>query len=71
VDDLLKQLPALLGVVVGATGSYLFSDIAERSRWRRQQMVRWDDKRYEAYVSYSHAVKRMVSLAARIAATKG
>jgi hypothetical protein len=55
--SVVQQLPALIGVVVGALASYLVSTAAERRRWQRQQSTRWDDKRAQAYVEYGNAVK--------------
>lgn len=69
--NLLNQLPVLLGVVIGALGSYLTTAASERARWRRALDSRWDDRRIEAYASYAQAVKQMVTLAQRIAAGRG
>jgi hypothetical protein len=66
--SLLNQLLVLLGVIIGALGAYLTTAASERARWRRTLDSRWDDRRIEAYASYAQAVKRMVTLAQRIAA---
>lgn len=63
---LLQQLPALLGVVVGALATWVATSTAERARWRRDQSVRWDEKRLAAYTEHSHAVKQMISAATRL-----
>jgi hypothetical protein len=63
---LLNQLPALLAVVVGATGSYMTASRIERSRWRRGMATRWDEQRLAAYVEYMHAVKEARRLASRL-----
>jgi hypothetical protein len=34
--QLLNQLPVLLGVIVGALGSYLTTSATERARWKRR-----------------------------------
>jgi hypothetical protein len=57
MSDILQQLPALVGVVIGASASYFISAAAEHSRWRREQSSRWDDKRTQAYAEYGAAVK--------------
>jgi hypothetical protein len=56
MQALLQQLPTLVGVLVGAAATYVATSTAERSRWRRQQSVRWDIHRYEAYAEYAHAL---------------
>jgi len=53
----------LLGVVVGALATWVATLTAERAKWRRDQSVRWDEKRLTAYTEYSHAVKQMISAA--------
>ncbi|MFD8492782.1 hypothetical protein [Amycolatopsis sp. NPDC059657] len=69
--SIVDQLPALLGVVVGATMSYISTNLTERSRWRRSHAARWDERRLAAYSDYGNAVKEMVLLANRIAAARG
>jgi hypothetical protein len=57
--SVVQQLPALIGVAVGAIASYLVATATERRRWQRQQSTRWDVKRAEAYVDYGNAVKNV------------
>jgi hypothetical protein len=66
-----QQLPALLGVIVGVLASYLAGTVAERGRWRRQQEVRWDERRIAAYTEYAHAVKKVIAVSVRLAAQRG
>jgi hypothetical protein len=68
---LLQQLPALVGVIVGAVTTYLLTSAAERTRWRRDHRVRWDGARMQAYVEYGNAVKRVVQAACSMAVTRG
>jgi hypothetical protein len=68
---LLQQLPALIGVVIGALASYLTAAAGERARWRREHDERWDAKRLEAYASYGLAVKQFILMASRISASHG
>ena len=68
--QLLNQLPVLLGVIVGALGSYLTTAATERARWKRALDSRWDERRVEAYASYGQSVKRVIMIASRIAAGK-
>ncbi|MGW2816103.1 hypothetical protein [Streptomyces sp. NPDC001415] len=65
------QLPALIGVLVGAAASYAVSALAERTRWQRQTAARWDERRLIAYADYAQAIKAIVTLAHRLAAHRG
>ena len=69
--QIFSQLLVLLGVVVGAGGSYLTTSATERARWKRALDTRWDDRRVEAYASYAQSVKRTIIIAQRIAAGRG
>lgn len=65
-----QQLPALIGVIIGASASYLVGAATERARWRREQLSRWDEKRAQAYAEYSHAVKSLYVQSMRIASSR-
>lgn len=67
----LDQFPALIGVVIGAAGSYLATSHTENARWRREQRVRWDAERRKAYSEYAHTVNRLTTQHGRIAAARG
>jgi hypothetical protein len=67
MSGIIQQLPALIGVVVGALASYLAGAATERARWRREQSARWDDKRAAAYADYAYAVKNVYVQAMRAA----
>ena len=69
--QLINQVPVLLGVIIGALGSYLATAATERARWKRALDSRWDDRRVEAYASYAQSVKQMIKVAGRIAAGRG
>ena len=71
MSPLLLQLPALVGVLIGAAATYVATTAQERGRWRRQQAVRWDERRIVAYTEYAHAVKKVISIAVRLAAARG
>jgi hypothetical protein len=71
VQTLLQQLPTLIGVLLGAAATYATSSASERLRWRRQQSVRWDTKRLEAYGEYAYALKKVISIAVQMAAQRG
>ena len=67
MSSVTQQLPALIGVVVGAAASYLVGAATERARWRREQSSRWDDKRAQAYAEYGYAIKSLYVQSLRIA----
>ncbi|MDS0132023.1 MULTISPECIES: hypothetical protein [unclassified Amycolatopsis] len=71
MQTFLQQLPALIGVVIGALASFAATSAAERGRWRRAQSVRWDERRLTAYADYAFALKRVIALSVRIAAHRG
>ncbi|MFF8691988.1 hypothetical protein ACF08W_07255 [Streptomyces sp. NPDC015144] len=69
--SLAGQILPLAGVVLGAVMSFLVSSLNERTRWRRQQAVRWDERRLAAYAEYAHAVKELAARYQMIAAARG
>ncbi|WP_424569004.1 hypothetical protein [Streptomyces sp. CH-036] len=69
--ELVDQLPALVGVVVGSLGSYIAQSLTERRTWKRQREERWDEKRFETYGNYANALKAQLRLAQRIGAALG
>ena len=62
-----QQLPALIGVIIGASASFLITAATDRTRWRREQSSRWDEKRAQAYAEYAYAVKTLFVHSLRIA----
>jgi hypothetical protein len=71
MEQFLIQLPALIGVIVGAVASYLITSAGAKAQWTRSERVRWEDKRLQVYASYSHTVKRVSELSKRICASRG
>jgi hypothetical protein len=67
----LQQLPALLGVMIGALGSYLAVVRSDRARFRRERAARWEERRLTVYTDYARTVKQSVTLAYRLAAHLG
>ncbi|MDX3533012.1 hypothetical protein PV721_01210 [Streptomyces sp. MB09-01] len=67
----IQQLPALIGVVIGALGSYLATTRGDQARFRREQAAQWDGRRLTAYADYARSLKKSVTLAYRIAAHLG
>ncbi|MEU6486310.1 hypothetical protein [Streptomyces sp. NPDC046887] len=66
-----EQLPALIGVVVGALGSYVAASLTERSRWQRARAERWDEQRFHTYMTYANTLKAQIRIAQRIGAARG
>jgi hypothetical protein len=71
MGSLASQLPALIGVVVGALLSYVGGHMTERSRWRREMVTRWDASQLRALTDYSIAIKAELRICLRLAAYKG
>ena len=67
---LLQQLPALVGVVIGALASFLTGVATERARWRRERAARWDVNRMQAYSNYALILKKFILIANRINASR-
>lgn len=67
----IQQLPALVGVVIGALGSYLAVVRGDRARFRREQSARWEERRLAVYSDYARAVKRSVTVTYRVASHLG
>ncbi|WP_409239935.1 hypothetical protein [Streptomyces sp. PA5.6] len=69
--SLASQALPLVGVAVGAVVSLAVSAVNERARWRRQQSVRWDERRLNAYAEYAHTVKQLSSRYTGLAIARG
>jgi hypothetical protein len=67
----MQQLPALIGVVIGALGSYLAIVRGDQARFRREREARWEERRLAAYVDYARALKKSVTLTYQVAAHVG
>ncbi|MET8246448.1 hypothetical protein ABZV31_19705 [Streptomyces sp. NPDC005202] len=67
----IQQLPALIGVVIGALGSYLAAVRGDRARFRREQAARWEERRLAVYADYARALKKTVTLTYRVASHLG
>ncbi|GLW47422.1 hypothetical protein Stsp02_30840 [Streptomyces sp. NBRC 14336] len=71
MDVVLQQLPALLGVVIGALGSYLALVRSDQARFRREEAARWEERRLAVYSDYARSVKKTVTVTYRVAAALG
>ncbi|MFJ8313942.1 MULTISPECIES: hypothetical protein [unclassified Streptomyces] len=69
--SLTSQILPLVGVALGAVASLLVSSVNDRARWRREQTVRWDERRLNAYAEYAHVVKELTHGYQRVAIGRG
>ncbi|MFE1029425.1 hypothetical protein ACFW5I_33590 [Streptomyces sp. NPDC058818] len=67
----LQQLPALIGVVIGALGSYLAVVRSDRARFRSETAASWEERRLAVYADYARTLKASVTLTYRVAAHLG
>lgn len=70
MNPIVTQALTIAGVLLGSAATFIVTSTTERTRWRRAQAARWDDRRLIAYSEYANAVKHMVRLCRRIAETK-
>ncbi|MEU5532366.1 hypothetical protein [Streptomyces sp. NPDC020362] len=68
MNAVLQQVLTIIGVLAGVVASYGAATMTERSKWKRSQSTRWDEKRLTAYSEYANAVKLSVRVCYRIAA---
>jgi hypothetical protein len=71
LQNFFAQLPALIGVLLGAIGTYSVTALTERKRWKRQIATRWDERRVIAYMEYAHAIKKTISICVKLASQRG
>lgn len=71
MSSFVQQLPALLGVVIGAFGSYLVVMRGEQVRFRRERETRWEERRLAVYADWARAVKQSITLTYRVASHLG
>ncbi|MFI1168710.1 hypothetical protein ACH4UM_35405 [Streptomyces sp. NPDC020801] len=67
----IQQLPALIGVVIGALGSYLAVVRSDRARFHRERTARWEERRLAVYAEYARTLKKSVTLTYRVASHLG
>ncbi|MEU4509638.1 hypothetical protein AB0G05_09100 [Nonomuraea wenchangensis] len=71
LQNFVEQLPALIGVLLGAVGTYSVTALTEHKRWKRQLATRWDERRVMAYMEYAHAIKKTISICVKLASQRG
>ncbi|MGW1750427.1 hypothetical protein ACWCRD_33375 [Streptomyces sp. NPDC002092] len=67
----MQQLPALIGVVIGALGSYLAVVRGDRARFQRERAARWEERRLTVYADYARTLKQTIHLTYRVASHLG
>ena len=65
------QLLTIVGVAVGAIASFVSTRMIDRTRWQREEALRWDTKRLDCYVEFATAVKQFMTIARRLCAGLG
>jgi hypothetical protein len=65
------QLITLLGVLLGALGSFVSTRYFERERRRHERSSRWDSRKLEAYAAFADATKDFIQIAQRVGANRG
>ncbi len=71
MDSWIVQLLTLLGVAVGAIASFVSTRLLERTRWQREEILRWDTKRLDCYSEFAAATNQFVQTAMRLAGGLG
>ncbi|WP_329551336.1 hypothetical protein [Streptomyces sp. NBC_00696] len=71
MNAFMQQLPALIGVVIGALGSYVAIVRGDQARFRRERDARWEERRLEVYAEYARSLKKSVTLTYRVASHFG
>ena len=65
------QLITLLAVALGALASFVSTRLVDRSRWQREESLRWDGKRLECYIDFSAAIMHYINVGQRMVAGLG
>jgi hypothetical protein len=71
MSEFIQQLPALIGVVIGALGSYVAVVRSDRARFHRERAARWEERRLAVYSDYARTLKKTITLACRVASHFG
>jgi len=69
--DVAEQWWTLAGVLLGGSLSVIGGAVAERSRWKREHHVRWDQRSLDAYVQFAGAIKQELRITMRMAGGRG
>ena len=61
MSEFIPQLPALIGVVIGALGSYVAVVRSDRARFHRERAARWEERRLAVYSDYARTLKKTIT----------
>ncbi|MFI7385332.1 hypothetical protein [Streptomyces sp. NPDC049813] len=53
------QILTLIGVLIGALTSYFVTTAAERAKFRREMLTRWDERKLDTYIEYVTCIKEI------------
>lgn len=65
------SLVTLAAVAIGALLSFASTRLTDRNRWQREESLRWDAKRLDAYSKFADAMLEVSNIAFRITAGLG
>jgi hypothetical protein len=71
VEPWTVQLLTIVGVAVGAFASFISTRLVDRSRWHREEALRWDTKKLSCYSAFAAAIKRHIGISDRLCAGAG
>lgn len=71
MNTVVQQVITIVGVLLGAGATFAGAALTERSKWKRAQGSRWDDRRLVAYSEFANALKRFSEVSMRMAAGRG
>ncbi|MGW6421095.1 hypothetical protein ACWF82_00315 [Nocardia sp. NPDC055053] len=67
----MQQVLTMAGVLLGGGTTFVLTTWTERSRWRRAEQSKWDDRRLVAYNEFAHALKQYALISMRLSAARG
>jgi hypothetical protein len=68
--DVTTQLVTIAAVVLGSLTTYLVNHFTERSQYRRQLAMRWDERKLKAYAGYVGRVRSCIYAAVLLYQTR-
>lgn len=71
MESWVVQLLTIFGVAVGATASFISTRLLDRTRWRREEALRWDTKRFDCYGEFAVVIRRQITISDRICVDLG
>lgn len=71
MESWMVQLLTIAGVGVGAIASFVSTRFVDRSRWHREEALRWDARKLHCYTEFAAAIKQHINISDRICAGLG